>query len=86
MDTAASDGTTLATTAVLDHPAVVSLLHDVGIDYREVSPWRIARTLDSSERVRDADPVRVEVTVSTADAELTAVLDERLTVLEYAER
>lgn len=77
---------TAATTAILDHPAIVSLLHEAGIDYREVSPWEITRTLDSTERVRSEDPVRVEITVSIADTERLAVLDENLAVLEVSER
>lgn len=73
---------TPATTAILDHPAVVSLLYDAGIDYRNMAPWNITRTLNSRERVSNEDPVRVEVTVSIADTELTAILDESLTVLD----
>lgn len=75
---------TAATTAVLDHPAVVSLLHDAGIDYREISSWEVQRTLGSEERVRDDDPVRVEVTVTVDDDELTLVLDENLDVIDYS--
>lgn len=71
-----------ATTAVLDHPAVVSHLHDAGIDYREIPSWGIRRTLASEERIRSRDPVRVEVTVAVTDDPLTLVLDETLTVLE----
>lgn len=73
---------TAATTAVLDHPAVVSLLHDAGIDYREIPSWELMRTLNSEERVRNDDPVRVEVTVSVDD-ELTLVLDANLNVVTY---
>lgn len=72
----------VATTAVIDHPAVVSLLHDAGIDYRDVPPWGVTRLLDSQARVSDDDPVRVEVTV-TVDDEVTLVLDETLDVVEY---
>lgn len=75
---------TVATMAVLDHPAVVSLLHDAGIDYRELPSWGIMRALDAEERVRDGDPVRVEVTVTGDDSELTLVLDEALNVIEYS--
>jgi len=75
---------TTATTAVLDHPAVVSLLHDAGIDYREIPSWGISRTLNSEECVRDDDPLRVGVTVAISDEELTLVLDENLEVVEYS--
>lgn len=74
---------TAAATTVLDHPAVVSLLHDAGIDYREIPSWGITRVLASEERVRDDDPVRVEVTVTVDGVDLTLVLDENLTVTEY---
>lgn len=73
---------THATTAVLDHPAVVSLLHEAGIDYRELPSWGIRQTLESEERVCNEDPVRVAVTVHGDDDELTLVLDENLNVLE----
>jgi DNA-directed RNA polymerase subunit M/transcription elongation factor TFIIS len=74
---------TAATTAVLDHPAVVSLLHDAGIDYREIPSWTISNTLNAKERIRDTDPAQVEVTVGIDDDELTLVLDETLDVVEY---
>lgn len=74
---------TTATTAVLDHPVVVSLLHDAGVDYREIPPWGITRTLNPQERVCDDNPVRVEVMV-TVDDELTLVLDENLEVVKYS--
>jgi hypothetical protein len=74
---------TPATTAVLDHPAVVSLLHDAGIDYRVVSSWEIQQALDSEECISQEDPVRVDVTVNTEDGELTLTLDEDLNVVEY---
>lgn len=75
---------TSATTAVLDHPAVVSRLHDAGIDYREIPSRGITQALESAERIRDEDPLRVEVTVTIGDGELTLVLDERLDVIEYS--
>lgn len=74
---------TVATTAILDHPAVVSLLHDAGIDYRKIPPWQITQTLNSTEDVRSTDPARVVITASIEHTELSAVLDENLTVLEY---
>lgn len=75
---------TAATMAVMDHPAVVSLLHDAGIDYREIPSWDITRALDSEERIRDHDPVCVEVTVTVGGDELTLVLNETLDVIEYS--
>lgn len=77
---------TAATTAILCHPAVVSLLHDAGIDYRDIPPWGIIHALDSTESVRSKDPVRLEIVVSIEDRELEVVLDEELSVVEYAEQ
>ena len=73
---------TTATTAVLDHPSVVSLLDDAGIDYREIPVWRVRQTLSSKERIRDADPIRVEVAMTVNDDELTIVLNENLDVVD----
>lgn len=73
---------TSATTAVLDHPAVVSLLHDAGIDYRDIPSWGIQQALDSEEHIRDEEPVRVAVTVTVDETELTLVFDETLDVIE----
>lgn len=73
---------TAATTAVLDHPAVVSLLHEAGIDYREIPLWEVSRILDSEARVKADDPVRVEVRVTVGDG-LRLLLDENLNVVEY---
>lgn len=69
---------------VLEHPAIISLLHDAGIDYRELPPWEVMHTVDSDEQIRDGDPVRVEVTVTVADSERTIILDETLDVVEYS--
>lgn len=74
---------TTAMTAVLDHPVVVSLLHDDGVDYREIPPWGMSRILDFEEYIKDEDPVCVEVAVKV-DEELTFVLDENLEVVEYS--
>jgi hypothetical protein len=69
--------------AVLDHPAVVSLLHEAGIDLRETPLWEIDPLITATERVAAEDPLRVETTIETDDAALTLRLDESLSVVEY---
>jgi len=73
----------LVTGVVLDHPAVVSLLHEAGIDLRETPLWELDPLLNASERVAAEDPLRVETTIETDEAALTLQLDESLSVLEY---
>ena len=68
---------------VLDHPAVVSLLHDAGVDIRETPLWELDPLLDATERVVAEDPLRVETTVETDDGAVTLELDESLSVVEY---
>lgn len=70
-------------TALLDHPAVISLLHDAGIDYRAVPPWQLPQLVAVDETVLDADPVQIELVVSVDDKVLTVVVDEHLDVVEW---
>lgn len=74
---------TNAVTLLLDHPAAISLLHDGGVDYREALLWRGTKDVDIVERVIDDDPVRIEVTITAGEEELTALMDGNLDVLEY---
>jgi hypothetical protein len=67
---------------LLDHPAVVSLLHDAGIDYRSISLWRTPPELEYEETVQSVDPVRLEVTVAVDGETLTATLDGDFEVTE----
>lgn len=76
----------LVTGIVLDHPAVVSLLYEAGIDLRETPLWELDPLLDATERVAAEDPLRVETTIETDDAALTLQLDESLSVVEYERR
>jgi hypothetical protein len=71
------------TGVVLGHPAVVSLLHEVGIDLRETPLWELDLLLNANERVAAEDPLRVETTIETDDAALTLQLDESVSVVEY---
>lgn len=72
--------------AVIDHPAVVSLFHDAGIDVRRTPIWELDALLATpGERVSE-DPLRVKVTVEVGDEALDLVLDEALDVVEYERR
>lgn len=73
---------TSATVCLLDHPAVVAFLHDVGVDYRTVALWRPPKGVDRTETLRGREPVRIDVTL-TGDAEtLHLRMDEAIEVIE----
>ncbi|WP_159904537.1 DUF7351 domain-containing protein [Salinirussus salinus] len=73
---------TSAAVFVLDHPAVVSLLHDAGIDYRSIALWQTPPELAYEETVRSLDPLRLEVTVTVDSETLDIVLDDDFDVVE----
>jgi DNA-binding transcriptional ArsR family regulator len=73
---------TSAAVFVLDHPAVVSLLHDAGIDYRSIALWQTPPELAYEETVRSLDPLRLEVTVTVDSKTLDIVLDDDFDVVE----
>ena len=68
---------------VFDHPAVVSFLHDHGIDLRETPVWELDWWYEAPGRVASEDPIRVETTVAVDDETLTLTLDEDLEVVAY---
>jgi hypothetical protein len=73
----------LVSGTVADHPAVVSLLYEAGIDIRETPLWDVDPLLDATEAVVAEDPLRVETTLATDRGALTFTLDENLDVVEY---
>lgn len=75
--------TTSAMLEVLDHPAVVSALHEAGIDYREAFFEASTEMLETSQRIVSEDPVEIEISVDTTEVELTLLLDEELSITEY---
>ena len=77
---------TTAAVFVLDHPAVVSLLHDAGVDYRTIALWKQPEDVAYDEHIQSTDPVRVSVSLTASGQRLTVVLDETLDVLEYRRR
>ena len=74
---------TSAVSLLLDHPAVVSLLYEAGYDYREIALWKRPESVESVESIVDDDPVRVAVTVTVDGEELSVLLDEELSVIEF---
>lgn len=78
-------GYVVKTTAVVlltDHPAVVSMLDDAGIDYRNIAFWRRPEGVEYREQLRSEDPLRIAVIASVEDERLTLVMDESLEVVE----
>ena len=73
---------TSAAALVTDHPAVVSLLHDAGADYRSLALWQTPPGLEREETVRSFDPLRIEVTATIDGETLTVVLDGDAEVIE----
>lgn len=73
---------TSAAVFILDHPAVVSLLHEAGIDYRSIALWQTPPELTHEETVRSVDPLRLAVTATVDGTTLTAVLDDDFDVIE----
>lgn len=74
---------TTAATALVGHPAVVSLLYDAGIDYREVPFWEQTWFTDATERVASEDPVRIEVGIGIDGETVTFTLDGDLDVVDH---
>jgi hypothetical protein len=71
--------------ALLWHPAVVSFLHDHGIDVRSTPHWEFEfATTDRHVTVRDTEPWEVALTVSAGEEGLELVVDGDLTVRETA--
>jgi len=72
--------------AVIDHPAVVSLFHDAGIDVRRTPIWELDPLFDTAGEIVSEDPLRVAATVEVGDEALDLVLDEDLNVVECERR
>jgi RNase P subunit RPR2 len=74
--------TTNAMLEVLDHPVVVSALHEAGLDYREILFEANTDVIETTQQIVQQDPVQIEVGVETIALELTLVLDETLEIVE----
>lgn len=63
--------------SVVDHPAVVALYREHGIDVLDRPRWELPWTIDESVlEVVSEDPFRVRVTVTLRDETLVVTLDE----------
>lgn len=69
-----------ARSALVGHPAVVALLHDAGVDYRQVPYWEQTWLTEATERVVSEDPLRVAVETTIDDDPVTFTVDETHTV------
>jgi len=69
--------------AVIDHPAVVSLFHDAGIDVRRTPVWELDPLFETPGQVVGEDPLRIEATLEVGGDELELSLDEDVNVVEY---
>jgi DNA-binding transcriptional ArsR family regulator len=68
--------------SVVDHPAVVALYSDHGVDIRTCLRWELPWTVDNSVLdVVSEDPFRVRLTVALAGDERVLTLDEAFDVV-----
>ncbi|QPV63543.1 helix-turn-helix transcriptional regulator [Halosimplex litoreum] len=71
---------------VIDHPAVVSLYHDAGIDVRETPIWELGELFDTPGEILGEDPLRVETTVEVDGEAVDLLLDGSSNVIESERR
>jgi len=71
---------------VLDHPAVIALYYDAGIDVRETPIWELTELFETAGEIVGEDPIRVETTVEVDGEALDLLLDENLDVIEHERR
>jgi len=69
--------------AVLDHPEVIGLFHDAGIDVREFPVWKMFARPDLDGRIVERDPVRVEATIELDGRAVTLTIDDSLDVVTH---
>lgn len=68
---------------LLDHPAVVSFLHDAGIDLRETYVWELQSLLDPEASVTSRDPLELELRFEIEGEALELVVDGTATVVDH---
>lgn len=66
---------------VQTHPAVVSFLHDRGVDVRTAVPWSLPFVYPDRETVTATDPLRLSVDVEGDGDTLTVTVDRSATVV-----
>lgn len=68
--------------ALIDHPVVVALYREHGLDLRECPRWELPWTVDpSAAEILSDDPLRIAVTVSLGGDERVLTLDEAFDVV-----
>ncbi len=72
-----------ARSALVGHPATVSLLHEAGVDYRQVPYWEQTWLTEATETVTGEDPLQVAVETTIGDEPVTFTVDEDYTVVGY---
>lgn len=71
--------------ALLDHPTVVALYSEHGLDIRDCPRWELPWTVDpDASAVVSEDPLRIAVTVSLDGDERLFTLDEAFAVVDVA--
>ncbi|MFB6120503.1 MAG: ArsR family transcriptional regulator [Halobacteriaceae archaeon] len=68
---------------MMDHPAVVSVLFDAGIDLRETYVWSVLPLLDPEAEVVAEDPLRLRLRIHVEGDTLELTVDESGTVRNY---
>jgi hypothetical protein len=68
---------------LLEHPAVVSFLHDAGVDLQETYVWELQSLLDPEAAVVGREPLELRLTFEIDGAALTVVVDGSANVVEY---
>ncbi|QPV63542.1 helix-turn-helix transcriptional regulator [Halosimplex litoreum] len=68
---------------LLDHPAVVAMLYEAGIDAREFPVWGVYTRLDREVAVASEDPIRIEASIGVGDYRMDLVVDGDLTVVDH---
>lgn len=63
------------------HPAVVSFFHDRGVDYRDLSIWRLGGLDDDVASVTGRAPLEATVSYTADGDKLALIVDESLSVV-----
>ncbi|NHX37766.1 MULTISPECIES: winged helix-turn-helix domain-containing protein [Halolamina] len=71
---------------VMDHPAVVSFLYDVGIDRRKTHVWELESLLDPEATIERRDPLELTLVFEIDGVSLSVTVDETATVLRHERR
>lgn len=82
-DACGSASHTTAVSLLLDHPGVIAMLHDAGVDYRYALMWGDSGSFEWEETLRDDGSIEIRFDVPDDGATPTVILDEDFEVREY---